>query len=205
MRIKYTIDGHDFADYSVGVSASSGLLGRPKPKSGTTVDWPDENGTCPDLEARRLQAREITLSCWITADSMDAFNAAVQTFLALFDGDGTKQLVVTAGTVPLVYQVYLSDEVQITKQWAAEGKQGGKFSLRLTEPEPLKMIVQGCSAVSGTSTQPVTIYWDDGTEQVVSGTFSAEHEAGTGYTVIAGIAEDLDNITATGTVIWSRL
>ena len=43
MEIVYKIDGHDFKDYGVYVSASHGLIGGLKPKKRVEVEWDDCN------------------------------------------------------------------------------------------------------------------------------------------------------------------
>ena len=93
--IKYYLDGVDMTSYGVYVSASKGLLSRPKAKSSVKENWTSRHGVIHDLSARYVEERTITLDCFIkTTGGPDGFATAMNTFLNLFSKSGTIRLMV---------------------------------------------------------------------------------------------------------------
>lgn len=92
MKVIYKLDNVDLTDYGVHVSASEGLLSRPRPKRPTTLSWQDYNGEVVDLSKRTYEPREIELDCFIKAASQWEFQDKVNAFLSVLDTIGTKRL-----------------------------------------------------------------------------------------------------------------
>ena len=221
MRVSYYINGIDFTAYGARVSGSKGLIDALKMKDPERITWPDHHGEAVDLAAPRYESREIALECWIKAANSTAFITAVQSFIAAFQKAGLQRLMVdvnddSPSRKPLVYQVYLQDEIPVSKRWNP-GTMTGTFTLKLREPEPVKR-VYSFTAVTGTMTvtmavttdEPVNIYWGDGDEDLnadtSSGTISHTYSAtGTYYIIISGVIEDITSVTTTATLVWSRL
>ena len=221
MTIVYKLDGVDIKTYGAYVSASEGLLSRPKPKAPVTVDWADYNGTVVDLARKIYEPREIELECFIKADTQSDFVLKCNTFLALFDVAGTRRLEVfvdnEATPKPLVFEVYLAESVTINKKWSAN-TMVGTFTLKLKEPEPIKKVLKYTRTGTGdktvsitvTSTKLLNIYWGDGTHTYdVSGTAQVvTHDYngnGTYYIIVTGNIDEITSLTSTGTVVWNKL
>lgn len=221
MAIVYKLDGIDIKTYGVYVSASDGLLSRPKPKVNLQVDWADYNGTVVDLTKRLYEPRDIDIDFFIKADSQADFVLKSNTFLALFDALGTRRLEVfvenEATPKPLVYEVYLSESVSVSKKWSST-TMVGTFSLKLKEPEPIKRVLKYTRTSTANKTVSITvtsdkllnIYWGDlsrtydvsGTDQVITHDYSVN---GTFYIVITGNIDEINSLTTTGTVVWTKL
>jgi hypothetical protein len=221
MAIVYKLDGIDIKTYGVYVSASDGLLSRPKPKVNLQVDWADYNGTVVDLTKRLYEPRDIDIDFFIKGDSQADFVLKSNTFLALFDALGTRRLEVfvenEATPKPLVYEVYLSESVSVSKKWSST-TMVGTFSLKLKEPEPIKRVLKYTRtstadktvSITVTSAKLLNIYWGDktqsfdvsGTAQTITHDFSVN---GTFYIVVTGNIDEITSLTTTGTVVWSKL
>ena len=208
--LNYSLDGVSFRDYDVYVSDSNGLLDRPKMKAATNTSWADEHGTYVDLEAPRLEARDITLKCFCHAESKLEFSMKVNSFLHQFDKKGLRRLQVDIEeTHPLVFDVYLPNVVAVDKRWN-DGTMVGTFSMKLTEPRPMKKVIR--FDASGSSSMIMltfkqrekdynhlyTITWGDGNtyefsnaEETVAHSYYGKQVY---YAIVAG---DIDNITST--------
>ena len=221
MKVTYYINGVSFDTLGVRVSASRGILSALKLKDPVKVAWPDQHGEAMDLSKPRYDSREITLDCYIAAATPTAFILAVQAFIAAFQKTGLQQLQIDVndGVVtrkPLLYYVYMHGNIDITKRWNS-AKQIGTFSLQLREPEPIKR-VYSFAAVTGamdlaftlTTTDPVNIYWGDGSviTDVVTASGEVEHTyttEGTFYIVITGVIDSISAVTTTATLVWTKL
>lgn len=223
MNIIYKIDGVDFTNYNVYVSSSDGLLSRPKPKKSVSVDWPDYNGKVVDLSKKLYEPREIELQCFIKADSQPEFVAKCNTFLALFDKTGTRRLEVFVDNEttpkPLLFEVYSTDSIDVSKKWSAT-TMVGTFTLKLSEPEPIKKVLKYTRtndadktvSITVTSSKLLNIYWGDGSHTYdVSGTgIEVDHDYlknGTFYIVITGNIDEmtLDTENTSAVVVWNKL
>ena len=221
MTITYYINGVTFSSLGVGVSASRGIIDGLKLQEPKKTVWPDHHGEVVDLAAPRYQAREITLDCFIKAETATAFILAMQAFLAAFQKTGLQQLIleVNDGVVtrkPLIYMVYMESGVELTKKWSSV-KMSGSFTLKLREPEPVKRVYSFTAAtgaltasVAVTTTEPVNIYWGDGsvTYDVTTASGAVTHPyaaAGLNYIVITGVIENVTGVTTGATLIWSKL
>lgn len=216
-QLAYSIDGVDLKDWDIYVSDSEGLLDRPKLKSPLTVSWDDYHGEVVDLDEKRLEVREITLTCFMKATGKLDFANKLNTFLDVFSRDGTQRLFVDIHpTKPLIYEVYASDSVAISKRWN-DDLMVGTFSLKLREPDPVKRIVRHQRISDSTKTltlnfdssRMVMIYWGDGTQECVYGDgIELTHEYTTNgiyYVVIAGVIEKIENFTTNGIIVWNKL
>lgn len=214
----YRLDGVDFKDYGVYVSGSKGILNRPKMKAPAELSWDNYHGKSVDLQHKFLEAREITLDCFIKADSKNDFIVAVSRFQQLFDKKGTNRLTIDVHPVkPLIYEVYCQDVIDVTKTWN-DALMVGTFQLKLIEPEPVKRILKHIRVSSATKTCTITmttnklvnIYWGDGTvdydisgeEVVVTHDYS---EIGDYFPVITGCIDEITDFETNAIVVWNKL
>ena len=138
----YLLDGVDFKTFGVYVSGSDGILNRPKLKAPASLSWDNYHGESVDLMHKFYESREITLSCFVKAESKMDFIKRVAEFEAQFDKKGTNRLVVDVHPIkPLIYEVYSKDAIEISKEWNNE-LMVGTFKLKLIEPEPVKRVLK---------------------------------------------------------------
>ena len=142
-------------------------------------------------------------------------------FMALFDGDGTHRLTIEydGKAKPLVYEVGLYDETDMTKTWGQYNNDlmVGTFKMKLIEDEPVKRVLRHISAsdnskatIKVTSTKLLNIYWGDGTHTFnVSGNeTTVEHTyalAGEYDIIVAGVIEDIESFETNDIVVWELL
>lgn len=219
--VEYYIDGVNFKDYGVYVSASDGLVGRLARKEALTVDYDNYHGVVRDRKRKRFKEREITLQCFIEATSRSAFVEWQSRFFALFDGDGTHRLTVEydGKAKPLVYEVDLLDEAAVDKKWGTYNNElmVSKFTLKLTEDEPVKKVLRH---ISGSNNSKATIkvstykllniYWGDGTHtyNVGGNDTTVEHTyalPGQYDIVVTGVIEDIEKFETNAILIWELL
>lgn len=217
-QLSYILDGTDFKEWDIYVSESNGILDRPKMKSPLKVDWDDYHGEVIDLQNKRVEAREITLDCFMKANGKIDFATKLNDFLDVFSKNGTQRLMIDIHpTKPLVYEVYNESGVSISKRWNDE-LMVGTFSLKLKEPNPVKRVVrhQRISeatkklTISVTSNKALTIYWGDGTktEDVYGENITVNHEytnEGIYYAIVAGVIEDITKFSTNGIIVWNKL
>lgn len=214
-ELSYKLNGVDFKDYDIYVSESNGLLDKPAYKEPLKIDWDDYHGEVIDLKNKRLQAREITLNCFMKAEGKIDFVQKLNNFLDQFDADGTQRLEVDIHpTKPLIYDVYLPSGLSVTKRWN-DTLMVGTFSLKLREPDPVKRIVRFQRTDSATvlnveftSPKITVINWGDGTTEEVSGTVNISHTYtanGIYYASIAGVIERITNFSTNGILVWNKL
>lgn len=211
--VHYSVDGVDFANYGVMVTASSGLFSTPNQKDPISVDWEDEDGLQVYKTEPLFEERTIELSCTLAIKTSSDFVRASTEFIRLFSGQGTHRLRVYAGGKPLVYEVYHPSEISVKPTWSNDVNIG-TFTLKLKEPEPVKTVIQasGTASITIASTAIAHIYWGDG-----SHTYDVSGD-GEEYTITHTYAEDgnyeiiitcdtsaITNLTTSGTVIWNRL
>lgn len=233
-QLAYKLDGVNFKDYGVYVSASKGLLDGLKMKEPNKVEFDGYHGTAVDLSRPRFEERSITLECFMhVKGGKMAFVQAVKTFVEQFHAkhvapaSGMESSVCPAGlhrltvdihpTKPLLYEVYLPDGMEVDKTWN-DSKMVGTFSLKLTEPEPVKKVIKHLRVseetkrltITLTTTKLVNIYWGDGTQmQDVYGTnVTITHdyaEDGDYFAIITGVIEDVTNVDTNGIIVWDKL
>lgn len=233
-QLAYKLDGVNFKDYGVYVSASKGLLDGLKMKEPNKVEFDGYHGTAVDLNRPRFEERSITLECFMhVKGGKMAFVQAVKAFIEQFHAkhvapaSGMEGCVCPAGlhrltvdihpTKPLLYEVYLPDGMEVDKTWN-DNKMVGTFTLKLTEPEPVKMIIKHLRvsedtkqlSITLTTTKLVNIYWGDGTQmQDVYGTnVTITHdyaEDGDYMAIITGVIEEVTNVDTNGIIVWDKL
>ena len=216
-ELHYFIGARNLREWDIYVSESDGLLDRPKMKAPRTVNWDNYHGEIVDLRDKRVQAREITLSCFMRANGKLDFVNKLNDFLKVFDGDGTQRLTVDVHpTKPLIYEVYNEAGTAIKKRWNDE-IMVGTFQLKLREPDPVKRIIRHASkpgsrdlTINMTTSLAVTISWGDGTtsEDVFGTELALTHtyeNDGIYHAVISGVIEKIENFTTNGIVVWEKL
>lgn len=216
--IAYLVDGIDFKTFGVFVSGSDGILNRPKLKTPASVSWDNYHGEAVDLMHKFYESREITLSCFIKAESKIDFIQQLANFERQFDKKGTQRLVIDVHPVkPLIYEVYCKDAIEITKEWN-DNLMVGTFKLKLIEPEPVKRILKHirvsdatkrCS-ITLTSTKYVNIYWGDGTvDYDISGTnrvINHDYEVnGDYFPVVTGCIDEISAFDTNAIVVWEKI
>ena len=118
---------------------------------------------------------------------------------------------------PLLFEVYLSEGVDIKKTWN-EKYMTGTFNLKLREPEPVKKVIKHIRTGEGdktvsitvTSTKLLNIYWGDrshtydvsGTTQTVTHTYTVN---GTYYILVTGNIDEITSLTSSGEIVWDKL
>lgn len=219
--VEYYVDGVNFKDYGVYVSASDGLVGRLAQKESLSVDYDNYHGVVRDRKRKRFKERIISLQCFIEASSRSAFVEWLDRFLSLFDGDHTHRLTVEydGKAKPLVYEVDLIDETPVDKKWGSYNNElmVGKFTLKLTEDEPVKKVLRHISGsanskatITVSSYKLLNIYWGDGTHTFnVSGNeTTVEHTyqlPGEYDIIITGVIEDIEDFSTNAITVWELL
>ncbi len=215
--VAYYIDGTNFKTWGIFVSEGNGLLDRPKLKAPLKIAWDNYHGEVVNLRAKRVEAREITLNCFMKATGKLDFVTKLNAFLDVFSKDGTQRLTVEIDPAkPLIYEVYNESGVTVSKRWD-DNLMVGTFSLKLTEPEPVKRIVKFTKTDTATthiitlsSNKSVSIYWGDGTktEDVYGDNVTVTHTYATNgdyFVEIAGVIEDVTDFSTNGTIVWNKL
>lgn len=214
----YLLDGVDFKDYGVYVSGSDGILNRPKLKAPASLSWDNYHGESVDLMHKFFESREITLSCFVKAESKMDFIKRVSDFEALFDTQGTNRLVIDVHPVkPLIYEVYCKDAIEIQKTWD-DNLMVGTFKLKLIEPEPVKRVLKHIRISEATKTCTITlttsklvnIYWGDG--QVDYDVYGDKKTITHVYTnngdffpVITGCIDEITDFQTNAIVVWEKI
>ena len=216
--IAYLVDGIDFKTFGVYVSGSDGILTRPKMKAPASLSWDNYHGESVDLYHKFYESREITLSCFVKADSKMDFIKRVSEFEAQFDKRGTNRLVIDVHPIkPLIYEVYCKDAIEIQKEWSDE-LMVGTFKLKLIEPEPVKRVLKHIRISDSTKTCTITltshklvnIYWGDGqVDYDISGenrTITHDFaQNGDFFPVITGCIEEITDFNTNAIVVWERI
>ena len=215
---QYLVDGVDFKDFGVYVSASDGILDRPKMKDPFTISSDYMHGERTFLNHKYLESREITLSCFIKAESRGEFVDKVRAFGQAWDSRGKNRLVINVvPDKPLIYEVYVKDAIRISKEWSAN-LMVGTFTLNLIEPEPVKRVLKhfrnGEStkrvSITMTTRKDVNIYWGDGSvsEDVCGSNLTITHDYtdnGSYYPVITGCIEEITDFETNAIVVFTKI
>lgn len=214
----YLLDGVDFKDYGVYVSGSDGILNRPKLKAPASLSWDNYHGESVDLMHKFFESREITLSCFVKAESKMDFIKRVSDFEALFDKQGTNRLVIDVHPIkPLIYEVYCKDAIEIQKTWD-DDLMVGMFKLKLIEPEPMKRVLKHIRISEATKTCTITlttsklvnIYWGDGQVDydVYGDKKTITHvykDNGDFFPVITGCIDEITDFQTNAIVVWEKI
>lgn len=214
----YLLDGVDLKEYGVYVSGSNGVVSRPKLKTPASINWDNYHGTMVDLNHKFYENREISLSCFIKADSKNDFVDKVTAFEHLFDAPGLHRLVVDVHPIkPLIFNVYCQDVIDVQKTWNDE-LMVGTFTLKLIEPEPVKRVLKHIRVSDSTKTcnikltskKYLNVYWGDGTADYdVQGTdvaISHDYQVnGDYFPVICGCVDEITSFETNAIVVWQKL
>lgn len=207
--IHYTLDGVDLEEYGIIVESSKGLFAKAATKDVPQTNWGDQDGTDAITSKVLFKERNIELKCFAAKSDYSEFLTTIESLMMILGQPETHRLRVSGGSKPLVYQVYNPTEVGVTHEWLA-GNLCGSFTLKLVEPEPVKMVIQASESVTLTihSVNPLNIYWGDGSYTYdVSGFVTKTHsysKKGNYEVIITGGIENAI-ITHNGTTIWNRL
>lgn len=215
-EIDYFLDGINFKEHGVYVSASSGILDLPALKDPLVVEWDNYHGEVIDLNHKFYLPRDITLNCFIKANGKMDFIQKVRAFEQQFAKNGTHRLMITVHpTKPLVYEVYQSSAIEVNKTWD-EGLMVGTFQLNLREPDPVKKLLRVLALNEGDkcsiridTVKSVSIYWGDGSvDHDVSGNnVSVEHkykQAGEYYIIVAGCIDEIKSFETNAIIVWDK-
>lgn len=214
----YTLDGVDFREYGVFVSDSDGVLNRPKLKPLANISWDNYHGEDVDLNHKYYEAREITLSCFVKAQTKNDFIVQMSRFEQQFDKRGLHRLVIDVHPVkPLIYEVYCKDEISVSKKWNDE-LMVGTFKLKLIEPQPVKRVLKHIRVSEATKTctinittpKYVNIFWGDGTvdEDISGRDVQVSHnykENGGYFPVITGCIDEIEAFQTNAIIVWNKL
>lgn len=218
--VEYYVNGQNFKDFGVYVSASSGLVGQLERKEGMTEDWGTRHGLMRGVNHPRYKERTITLECFIEASSRAAFVEWQNRFFEQFRKKGTQRLTVEyAGTTkPLVYEVTMQAGADPEKQWGGYNSSVmvGTFTLTLVEDDPVKMVLRHVSGeaastaqISLTSYSSLLVFWGDGSVGKIKG----EHQdiqhtydkPGEYDIIIAGLVEEIQDFSTSEIIVWQKL
>lgn len=192
--IVYKLDGTDFKTYSMYVSEGKGILDDPKPKKRFSRSWDTQHGEPIDLRERFVEAREITLECFLKVTSNTDLISKTQAIRALFVASGARRLSITVDTAqPLVFDVYLKDMISFKKKWR-NGKNVATFTLKLVDPLPVKKVIAFTLSTNEevgldfTSSEHCRIFWGDGsyTDHITGGASHTYPALGKYYAAICG-------------------
>lgn len=150
----YNWDG-TVSTFTIYVDGSNGLIGKPSLKSVDAYDWKYLHGTTPDLRNRRYMNKEITLSCWMTADSKQQLVERYDQFLTYFRHDDYILMKVTwdtdndnGGIAPnphaskgIFALVYLNGVQNVRHKWR-KGFNAIRFELCFIDPYPMKQVLK---------------------------------------------------------------
>ena len=214
----YRLDDVDFKDYGVYVSDSEGITNRPKLKAMRSESWDNYHGESVDLQHKFYEPREITLSCFIKANSKNDFITKISEFEQQFDRAGTNRLVIDVHPVkPLIYEVYCKDEITVKKKWN-DALMVGTFNLKLIEPEPVKRILKHIRVSDATKTCSITlttqklinIYWGDGlVDYDISGeNLTIAHnyaKNGDYFPVVTGCIDEIPEFSTNAIIVWQKI
>ena len=206
--VTYSVDGYNFASYGVFVSASAGITTLPAIKDPLTYNWGNQNGVDYFSDGVRYKEREITLKCFLYAASYGELLKNALAFFGLFAKNGTRRLRLGAGGKILVYQVICKDAITLVPDFSCENPCVGTFTLKLVEPEPVKLVLSGGGNITIKSKTPVNVYWGNGTHDYdVSGNDeeATVFSGSSGETIITGEPNDFTSFKSSSSILWSRL
>ena len=214
----YLLDGVNFKKFGVYVSGSDGIVSRPKMKAPFSIKWDNYHGESVDLMHKFYEPREITLHCFIKANSKIDFIKRISEFEQQFDKVGTNRLTIDVHPVkPLIYEVYCKDAIEVVKEWSND-LMVGTFKIKLVEPEPVKRVLKHIRISEATKTCRITlttmkrvnIYWGDGTvDYDVEGENKEilHHYETNGdyFPVITGCIDEIKTFDTNAIVVWEKI
>ena len=170
-EVKYSVNDKFFKDFGVYISNSDGLFDALKRKKINSYNWNEYHGLSVDLSNPKFEQRSITLKGFVIGSDWEEMKLNFDSIVEEFQKSGTQRLFVEPfGSKPLLYEVYLEDEVKLDKKFK-QGKMIGVFSINLIEPNPLKIVYYTdleIIDISFNSSYETEIFWGDGTKSVFS-------------------------------------
>lgn len=202
--VEYSLNGKKFRDFGVYVSASDGLLDKPKPKTRKTYDWAEYHGKVVDTAKPRYDERSIELKCWALGDNWQEMKNNIDELFSEFDKEGLARLIVDFGK-ELVFDVYLDSEISIDKKFS-KGQTHGEFTLKLKEPNPIKKVLKLTKTTLNLRLKAkswVDIKFADQT-RTLKGNINISEILGRGthYITIAGNIDEITDLTTNAEIIF---
>lgn len=209
-EVRYSINGKYFKDYGVYISSSDGLFDALKRKKVNTYDWAEYHGTSIDLSSPKFEQREISLKGFVSGANWLDMKSKFDAIISEFQKAGTQRLLIEPfGLKPLPYEVCMIDDVNLTKIFK-DGKMVGVFSLKLIEPNPLKIVLKTTGTTLNLSYSCPTeteIFYGNGVKDTVSSnaSFSGKILPINSIIIIAGNIESISNLSTNAQILWERL
>lgn len=204
-EVRYSVNGKYFKDFGTYISSSEGLFDALKRKPVNTYDWAEYHGSSPDLDNPRFEQREITLKGFVTGSNWEVMKSNFDAIVSEFQKAGTQRLLIEPfGLKPLPYEVCMIDEVRLQKEFK-NGKMVGTFTLKLIEPNPIKIVYTTDADLidlSFLSKYESEVFWGDGTKNIFRGNitqtkdFNFPSYQASGYSLAAQSVENPAYYTA---------
>ena len=175
-EVRYSVNGKYFKDFGIYISSSDGLFDALKRKKVNTYDWAEYHGSSPDLSNPKFEQREISLKGFVTGANWEEMKSNFDAIISEFQKAGTQRLLIEPfGLKPLPYEVCMIDDVNLNKTFK-DGKMVGVFTLKLIEPNPLKIVLytnESTLNLSYNSPQETEIFYGNGQKDTAKGNVSA--------------------------------
>lgn len=127
LRGQYAVNGIDFADFGIGSDDNQeDILKYPAVKA------PFTDGRTIDLSTIKTQHREIKLSLWMLAGSVEEFLNNYRAFFSRIAGTGNQELYIK--TLDGIIQVYYTDCPSFSVEIWREKQIGVRFTISLVAP-----------------------------------------------------------------------
>ena len=175
-EVIYSVNGKYFKDFGIYISSSDGLFDALKRKKVNTYDWAEYHGSSLDLSAPKFEQREISLKGFVSGTNWLDMKSKFDAIISEFQKAGTQRLLVEPfGLKPLPYEVCMIDDVNLNKTFK-DGKMVGVFTLKLIEPNPLKIVLYTTEStlnLSYNSPKETEIFYGNGEKDTAKGNVSA--------------------------------
>lgn len=127
LRGQYAINGIDFADFGIGSDDNQeDILKYPAVKA------PFTDGRTVDLSTIKTLHREIKLSLWMLAGSVEEFLNNYRAFFSQISGVGNQELYIK--TLDGIIQVYYTDCPSFSVEVWQENRIGARFTISVVAP-----------------------------------------------------------------------
>jgi len=127
LRGQYAINGIDFADFGIGSDDNQeDILKYPAVKA------PFTDGRTVDLSTIKTLHREIKLSLWMLAGSVEEFLNNYRAFFSQISGVGNQELYIK--TLDGIIQVYYTDCPSFSVEVWLENRIGARFTISVVAP-----------------------------------------------------------------------
>lgn len=181
MSVLYSVNLKPFKDFNVFVSKSKGIGDGLKRKKMQTYSWAEYSGSSVDLKNPKFEARDIELTCFVVGENWEEMQENFSAFMKEFEKPNTQRIHITPfGYKTIPFQVYNEESVILEKDFS-KGKMVGVFTLKLTEPNPIKKVLKTSLdkfKLAFDSTSETEIFFGDGTMQTARGNVSVTKDYG---------------------------